>query len=509
MNFKHTKITTSTTKALTKLLILGCLLIAKNGVAQNNTQRPNFIFILVDDLGKEWISSYGATEISTPNIDVLASKGIKFNNAYSMPQCTPSRVALITGQYPYANGWINHYDVPRWGLGVNFDANKNASFAKELQQVGYKTCIAGKWQINDFRIEPNAMKKAGFDEFCMWTGYESGNKISESRYWDPYIYTKEGSKTRKGEFGPDIFSDFVNNFVRNNQQNPFCVYYPMVLTHSPFVHTPHEPNVKTKYDKHKAMVRYTDYIIKKIMTTLKETDLLDNTYVFFTTDNGTSPSIIGKRNGVYIRGGKAYLTENGINSPFIVRAPNKANFETNALIDFTDIYPTLMELAGVQPTTPYKLTGTSFADVLLKKSKHSKRKWTLSMGGLPAGISDEGRMMNAFTYRDRVLRNEDYKVYVDTLQQIIRLYDLKNDPYEQTNLIASKKHTKIVKKFKKYVQELPSKDASSRYEKTPGLSSDVNPDFLNNAVKRARNRENNMMKLATKEQFLKLTNKYN
>lgn len=467
---------------------------------------PNFIFIMVDDLGKEWFPSYGATEIKTPNIDQLVSKSIKFNNVYSMPQCTPSRVALMTGQYPYTNGWVNHYDVPRWGHGVNFDADKNPSFAKALQQNGYKTCVAGKWQINDFRIEPNVMKKAGFDEFCMWTGYESGNKPSDKRYWDPYIYTKSGSKTYKGAFGPDIFSDYIIDFMSENKDNPFCVYYPMVLTHSPFVPTPHEPNVTTKYEKHRAMVRYTDFIIEKITKSLVDLDIMDNTYLIFTTDNGTSPSIIGKRDSVYVRGGKAFLTENGINSPFIVSTPDKKHFETDALVDFTDVLPTLLDLAGIENDSGFRQDGHSFAKVLKGEEQKSERGWILSMGGLPARINEKGYMENSHGFRDRVLRTETHKVYVDSLQHIHQLYDMKNDPYELTNLIEEENLQEVVAYFKEVLeQEIPAKDNNASYTKTKGLLTDVNPEFLNKAVQRQKHRKNNRMGLATEAQFLKLS----
>ncbi|MCG1037103.1 sulfatase-like hydrolase/transferase [Polaribacter sargassicola] len=483
-------------------LVLVVILVSCKTKQERNT-KPNFIFIMVDDLGKEWFSSYGATEILTPNIDAFAKKGIMFNNAYSMPQCTPSRIVLITGQYPYNNGWVNHYDVPRWGLGANFDADKNPSFAKALQNAGYKTGVAGKWQINDFRIEPDAMTKAGFDEFCMWTGYESGNQPSDKRYWDPYIFTKEGSKTYQGKFGPDIFSDFVIDFMSKNKDNPFFVYYPMVLTHSPFVHTPHEPNVKTKYQKHQAMVRYTDYIIGKILQHLESSGLSKNTYVVLTTDNGTSPSIIGKRNGVYVRGGKAFLTENGINAPFLVKTPDSKHFETNALVDFTDIFPTFLELAGVHNTNS-KLDGHSFAKVLTNNSTKSNRDYILSMGGLPAHTNKEGWVVNALGFRDRVLRNEKYKVYVDTLKQIHRLYDLENDPYEENNLYGNVEIEQVLKTFKSKVDQLPNLDENPKYTKTKGLPTDVKPEFLDRAVERLKNRKNNMMPLATEEQFLKL-----
>ncbi|PQV50199.1 arylsulfatase A-like enzyme [Jejuia pallidilutea] len=468
-------------------------------------KKPNFIFILVDDLGKEWFPSYGATEVNTPNIDALVTKSIKFNNVYSMPQCTPSRVALITGQYPYENGWVNHYDVPRWGHGANFDADKNPSFAKLLQEAGYKTCIAGKWQINDFRIEPNVMEKVGFDEFCVWTGFESGNAPSGKRYWDPYIFTKEGSKTYEGKFGPDIFSDFIIDFINENKNNPFCVYYPMVLTHSPFVHTPLEPNVKTKYEKHLAMVRYTDFIIGKIIDNLKKSGVSDNTYLVFTTDNGTSPAIIGKREGKYIRGGKAYLSENGINAPFIVKTPDDKHFETDALVDFTDILPTFLELAGIKSESELNLDGHSFAKVLNEEAPHTNRDYILSMGGLPGHINKEGWLVNAIQFRDRVLRNEQYKVYVDTLQKVHRLYDLKADPYEIENLIDDANLQSVVSEFQKKVNALPSLDNNPKYIKTKGLPTDVDLEFLNKAAERVKHRKNNMMGLATEEQFLKLS----
>jgi len=145
-------------------LVFACALQAKAA------PKPNILFIMVDDLGKEWISSYGADNIQTPHIDKLAKGGMKFYNAWSMPQCTPTRATLLTGQYPWRTGWVNHWDVPRWGVGY-FDWVKYTTFARVMKGAGYRTAIAGKWQINDFRLEPKALEKHGFDDWCMWTGY--------------------------------------------------------------------------------------------------------------------------------------------------------------------------------------------------------------------------------------------------------------------------------------------------------------------------------------------------
>ena len=183
------------------------------GRAVAGPAKPNILFIMVDDLGKEWVGCYGAEGIDTPNLDALAAGGIRFTNAYSMAQCTPSRATLLTGQYPYRTGWVNHWDVPRWGVGY-FDWRAYTTFATVLKSVGYATAAAGKWQINDFRIEPHAMREHGFDDWCMWTGYETGNPPSAERYWDPYVNTPEGSKTYGGRFGPDVFTDFLIWFMK-------------------------------------------------------------------------------------------------------------------------------------------------------------------------------------------------------------------------------------------------------------------------------------------------------
>ncbi|MCK5729863.1 MAG: sulfatase-like hydrolase/transferase, partial [Draconibacterium sp.] len=288
----------------------------------NQASQPNIILILVDDLGKEWISCYGADNIETPNIDALAESGILFNSVYAMPQCTPTRTTILTGQYPFRHGWINHWDVPRWGGGAHFDETLNPSIGIEMKQAGYKTCIAGKWQIDDFRVEPDALTKNGFDEYCMWTGYESGISASSKRYQQPYIYTSNGSKTYENRFGPDIFKDFIIDFIHTNKEAPMFIYYPMVLTHTPLVNTPDEI-AETDLGKHKAMVNYTDKITGEIIKALEDAKIRENTIVIWTTDNGTTRKIEGSLNGHKVKGGKATTTETGICLPFIASWPDK------------------------------------------------------------------------------------------------------------------------------------------------------------------------------------------
>ncbi|MGB2012089.1 MAG: sulfatase-like hydrolase/transferase, partial [Akkermansiaceae bacterium] len=100
-----------------RITVFTLFCIASVTAASAIEQKPNILFIMLDDLGKEWVSCYGAEDVKTPNIDALAAGGMKFHNAYSMPQCTPSRATLLTGKYPFRNGFVNHWDVPRWGIG--------------------------------------------------------------------------------------------------------------------------------------------------------------------------------------------------------------------------------------------------------------------------------------------------------------------------------------------------------------------------------------------------------
>lgn len=453
-------------------------------VDQENNESPNFLFILVDDLGKEWISAYGADSVTTPYIDELAAAGLTFQNAYSMPQCTPSRVTLLTGMYPYSHGWINHYDVPRWGHGARFDPEKNTTFANILKENGYKTCAAGKWQINDFRLEPDAMIRAGFEEFCMWTGGEGGNlEKSSSRYWDPYIHTKKGSRVYKNRFGPDIFTEFIIDFMSRHKDDPMFIYYPMVLTHGPLVTTPHEPDVKSNFEKHRAMTRYTDYLVERLVNKLDELEIRKKTYVIFTTDNGTAGNIIGYRNGTPVRGGKTYLTENGVNAPFIINYPGISDkgSVTDVLIDFTDLFPTFLELANVAVPENLKIEGSSFASVLRSASDSvHQRDWVLAMGSYAAGIGEDGRVRNWYDFRDRMLRNDRYKVYIDTMRRIYRLFDLKADPGEKQNLIDATQgnYIEVLKDFQKILDKIPAEDAHPDYIPLDTSVYDVPPEEL-------------------------------
>ena len=463
LDLRHGRIAMSVQR-LSAALTLTIVLLSVSGSVRA-VEKPNILFIMGDDLGKDGISCYGADGIETPHVDRLAANGMKFTNAWSMPQCTPTRVTLLTGQYPWRTGWVNHWDTPRWGV-CYFDWEKYTTFATLVKRAGYKTAIAGKWQINDFRLEPKALEKHGFDDWCMWTGYEAQNPPSGKRFWDPYIHTREGSKTWAKKFGPDVYCDFLIDFMKRHRDEPMCLYFPMALTHGPLVTTPKEPDASSKMGKMHAMIRYTDHLVGRLVSTLEELKIRDRTIVIFTTDNGTSRGVQGRIRGDRPSGGKASKYEGGVCEPFIVSAPGLVpkGVTTDALTDFSDLLPTFCELAGAKVPEKLEIDGRSIAPLLLGKVNDSPRDWILALGHGPARLDEKGTR-GKHDYASRVLRDKRFKVWVGTDRKIEALYDLQADPLEQKNMLESERPdvAEAKRKFQKLVDAMPTNDARPAY----------------------------------------------
>ncbi|MEE2886799.1 MAG: sulfatase-like hydrolase/transferase [Planctomycetota bacterium] len=447
------------------------------GAISKTASQPNILFIMVDDLGKDWVGYEGAENIKTPAIDKLAAGGMRLTNVWSMPQCTPTRVTLLTGQYPWRSGWVNHWDVPRWGIGY-FDWRHYTSFANVMKSAGYKTAIAGKWQINDFRIEPKALEKHGFDDWCVWTGYEAGNRASGKRYWDPYIHTRTGSKTYQDKFGPDIYCDFLIDFMRRHRRDPMMLYFPMALTHGPLVHTPLRKDAKGKTERHTAMVEYTDHLVGRLTKAIEDLGLSANTIVIFTTDNGTSRGLLGTRDGKRPSGGKASKWEGGVCQPFVVYGPGRVPPRTtrDALVDFSDLLPTFAELGGAALPKDAAIDGRSFAKVLLGQADDGPRQWIMSLGHGAARLDELG-VVGKLPYTPRVIRDKRYKVWVDQGRQITALYDLRDDPLERTNLMATRPAGlgPTLEKMRGVIASTPKLDARPRYQKRAARPWDRKP----------------------------------
>ncbi len=356
--------------------------------AQTGTRPPNFIVIMADDLGAKELSCYGNRVHQTPTLDGLAESGVKFETCYAAPICHPSRVMIMTGQYGCHNG-VHNFAGRRGGpeadAPVEDIAKSHVTFANLLKKAGYASALAGKWQLSGKL--PGLIRECDFDEYCMWAyahnlpegvkhtgGLENDKK--PSRYWHPCIVRNgEYVPTRPDQYGPDIYTDFVKDFISRNKDRPFFVYYPMCLTHAPHVPTPlswkeGRDKFKGSKDNFKAAVEYADVLVGRIVKHLDELGLRENTVVFFTGDNGTGGE------------GKGQPTELGARVPMIVNTPGivKPLGASMELTDLSDILPTIMELANVELPTDRTIDGKSYAKFLLGE-KDTTRDWIFSFIG--------------------------------------------------------------------------------------------------------------------------------
>ncbi len=369
-------------------------LVANLGTAdepQTADQRPpNIVLIMIDDMSFDWVGAYGG-QGKTPRIDQLAREGLRFETCWCTPICTPTRMMLLTGRYPFRTGWIEHHDVPRWG-GRGFDWEREICWARPVREAGYRTGIAGKWQINDLRVHPDALDRHGFDEHCMWPGYETGNPPSYERYWNGYYVTNGQRQVHEGRFGPDVANEFVRDFVRRHHDRPFLLYYPMNLTHSPYDPIPAEDGTPREEPLHGSrfadMVAYSDTLIGRLLDTLDELQIADNTVVIFTCDNGSS--VGGRVGDVRFPSGKGKMTFAGVRVPLIVRWPGVTpkNATTAAITDFTDLYPTLVEIAGGTLPGNVTLDGRSLVPVLTGERDSTGREWIYSQRDTVRVVSD-------------------------------------------------------------------------------------------------------------------------
>ncbi len=375
-------------------------------------RRPNFVFIMADDMSRDWLGCYGSDEGLTPNLDRLAATGLKFETCYSTAICTPTRHMLLTGRYPWRTGWIRHHDAPRWG-GQFFDPDREVTFARVLRQAGYATAVAGKWQVNDLRVDADVLAKHGFDEHCVWTGWESGNPASHLRYWDGYLQINGRRPDPAGTFGPDVCTDFLIDFMRRNKQRPFLVYYGMILAHGPHKTTPRNQDGKGDFAGQAA---YVDHLVGRIVEALDASGLRENTIVIYTGDNGSSKG--ARAWGDLQAKGKGRVSQRGVHVPFIVNCPGRVpeGRRTDRLIDFSDVLPTLAELAAAPLPEGVVLDGRSFASELTgSNTGPAPREWIYTQVG-----------------GQRVVRDKRFTYYNDG-----RLYDLTVDPFEQNDLAAS------------------------------------------------------------------------
>ena len=401
-------------------LVLGLAFVLVH--AQDINRQPNIVLIMVDDLGAECINSYGGTSYNTPRLSQMAKSGMQFENCHAQPICTPSRVKLMTGRSNKKNHVKFGYLDP-----------EERTFSQELKAAGYTTLVAGKWQLGSDNKLP---KHFGFDEYLLWQLSTNGKdeRKRDKRYVNPFL-EKNGELYDKaeGRFSTDMMVDYISDFMERKKEQPFLVYYPMNLTHCPFVPTPHSEDwnpsdlgSKTYKGNQKYfadMVAYMDFSIGRIVDKIEQLGLSEDTILIFTADNGTDQPIVSMMGDVAVEGGKGKTTDNGTHVPLIVnwKGTVKAGFSNTALVDFSDFFPTLCEAADIKIDANLDLDGISFYPQLLGKDS-LKRKWIHTWYNREGGSSP----LAATT---EWVRDENYKFYVGN-----RFYNVKKDPKEKNEL---------------------------------------------------------------------------
>jgi len=355
--------------------------------------RPNIIFILADDVGLSDLTCYGGDHTPTPHIDSLAKDGLRFGACYSAPLCGPSRCQLLTGRYPFRTGRTgNHSQGPEPGAEIMIPA--------VLKQAGYATACVGKWgQVG------GKASQWGFDESLIGAGY----------------YQMRGKQAGK-EYLPDAMHKFVVEFITQHRDQPFFLYYPPVHVHSPIGPTPDsKPNSTAKINSaefYADNIRYMDKLVGQLVAELDRLKLRDRTLVFFAGDNGSdsqakdTPSTL---HGRKISGRKGTLLEGGSRVPLIANWPGvvpkgKVNDD---LIDFSDMFATIAELAGAKLPPGVKLDSRSFAPQL-KGEKGTPREWVFVQLG-----------------KGWYARDARYKLTHDG-----KLFDLRDAPFIETPVAA-------------------------------------------------------------------------
>lgn len=442
-----------------KYLFITIILIAcKSSSPKESVGKPNILFIVVDDLGYSDLSCMGSNYYETPNVDALAKNGVLFTNGYAGASvCSPSRATLLTGQFTATHGitdWIGAPVGEDWRnkgrysklLPATYNEYINSNtltLPQALKNVGYSTFFAGKWHLGDKGHFP---ENYGFD--INIGGNHHGSPAGG--YFAPFN-NPQLENHANGENLTMRLANETANFIKQTKDKPFLAYLSFYAVHGPIQTT------KEKWQKYRnkaeqmgiakqgfedgdllpvrkhqdnpvygGLVETMDDAVGVVLKALKETGLDKNTLVIFTSDNGGVTSGDNySTNCLPLKGGKGYQWEGGIRVPFIVSAPwiQNQTQKNNVPVTGADLFPTILDLAGVQKPSEAKIDGVSLIPILKGKSlKKRPLYWHYphygNQGGRPVSI----------------VRLGDWKLIHYWEDNHNELYNLKTDLHEDHNL---------------------------------------------------------------------------
>ncbi len=348
--------------ALALVFLSGC-----SGADEQVNSKPNFVLIVADDLGYGDLGVTGAPDISTPNIDQLAASGLRFTNAYAnAPVCSPTRVALLTGQYQQRTGYDRVLYVNERELGI---PSRLVLLPELLREVGYTTGIFGKWHLG--YPKDSFPTRHGFDQFVGFVAgnidyFEHTDRLGNHDLW------RGETEIHDDRYFTDLVVDESIAFLNSHHEEPFFLYVPFSAPHDPFQGPEHRDSagnqevtrkVNRTREVYKSMVEALDAGVGRLLDHLEGLHVAERTVVIFMSDNGGLPIVA--RNAPF-SGFKATLWDGGIHAPLIVRWPAKVPSGTtsDALVAGMDIFSTIVELAGASIPAGHRVDGVSLASIL-------------------------------------------------------------------------------------------------------------------------------------------------
>jgi arylsulfatase A-like enzyme len=469
-----------TIRSLSTILLLSVLL-----SCSTKKQQPNFVFILVDDLGWADVKcNYPESFYDTPNIDQLAKNGVRFTNAYAAnPVCSPTRAALMTGKHPNRvniTDWIpgnNPKNRPLLGSedGTELEL-KEITLAEKLKGKGYKTCFVGKWHLGDEGFFP---ENQGFD--INIGGHEKGSP--PGGYYSPYKNPKleDGPE---GEYLTDRLTDESIKFISENQDEPFFLYLAFYTVHTPIqASKKHIEKYKLKREQlgigevpnkkegdgwtkmiqenaaYASMVESMDENVGRILKTLKDKGLDENTWIIFTSDNGGLSTLRRKNaptNNGPLRAGKGWCYEGGIRVPLIIAGPDiiePGRMEEQPAISM-DYFTTILNLAKIEHENN---DGENLLPVLADNKQITRDELFWHFPHYHGSTWKPGS----------ALRKGDWKIVVHYEDNLTELFNLAHDPGETKN-IATENSEKTAE-----LKEILDKKLAESNAKYP----EPNPDY--------------------------------
>lgn len=428
-----------------RALMLACLFslpLVGTASAAVASEQPNIVLFFIDDLGWRDVGFMGSDFYETPHIDQLALESMRFTSAYAAaPNCAPSRACLMSGQYTPRHGVYTVGDPARGNdqyrklvpaKNNRVLADRFVTIADVLAKSGYQCASIGKWHLG------NSPRSQGFQVNV------AGNQTGSPRggYFSPYR-NPQLTDGEQGEYLTDRLADEACTFIKDNANSPFFLYLTHYAVHTPLQakqdHIQHfESKPAGKLHQHAtyaAMIKSMDESIGRVLKTLQEQKLEQQTVIIFTSDNGGyGPATTMKP----LKGSKGMLYEGGIRVPLLIKWPGvtRAGSSCEEPVINVDLYPTFLDMSGIPVPQDYELDGESLVSLL--KDPQSQLKTRALFWHFPAYLQKYRGMQQRFrTTPVSVIREGDWKLLEFFEDGHRELYNTRHDIGETTNLLKS------------------------------------------------------------------------